>query len=624
MPTYAEVAVLLPVEKTFTYAIPEHLRDRIRIGSCVTVLFGSRRVQGFVLGLRPEHGMSRDKNIREVVRVRGEIPAFPPGLLPLYQWTSRYYLSSLGEVLRAGLPLPPVRPPPSSVPMDTLPSAKGKNQNSRPDPILVWSSVQQRYKVYTDILDATLRSGRTGLVLFPTIAQCRHWSGELQKTWGDRVSLIHDGLARGRLWKEWVRIRTGEAKIVVGPRSAVFAPLEDPGVIIVDEEQDGAYREEKRPGYNARDIGLLRGNMCGARVVLGSTVPSVETFWRARQGRYARTAVPPQPLPPVEVVDMRGTKGVYLSPPMKDALLRAWGARGRGPCILFVHRRGFAPSLFCHDCGHVFRCESCGLSLAYHSHEKTLRCHSCNSASPVGTTCPDCGGSRFGSFGAGTQRIEKEVRDLLPGARVVRVDRDTPAVSGSMGDLSMADVVVGTHMTAGIEMPRAQFVGMISADPLLNLPHYRASERALHLMVHLALKGERLLIQSFAPGHHVLTALAGRDLEIFYSHELALRKDLAYPPFTRLLVVRVSSADDRRAAGISRDIVRRALRAYGASSLRVLGPAPDPAEMHTGCHVRQIFIKGPSSPALHSAAREALSAGRREGKGVKIRVDFDP
>jgi len=638
MAIYTEVAVLLPIEKTFSYSIPEPLRDRVQIGSCVTVPFGRRRVQGFVIGLSDSPGSIPVKEIKDIIQVRGEIPAFSQPLLDLYRWAANYYLSPLGEVLRAALPIPPVRPfsaspSPERQPLPSVMDASsplpekileavGPIQDSLGNkafaPVLLWTDPEGRLIAYYDILQRAMKEGLSALLLFPRISTCQRIAVEIEKKLGQRPAILHDGLSRSLLWREWTRAATGDARIVLGSRSAVFSPLKEPALIIVDEEQDIIYREEKHPRYNARDIAIMRGNKARATVILGSTIPSVETYFHALNGRYKKAVVPGIGLPPTEIIDMRVNKKTCLSSPMKDAII---AARGRGPFILFVTRKGFATSIFCYDCGFVYRCKQCHLPLVYHAHDKTLRCISCNKALPCAASCPECGGNSLGSSGTGTQRIEQEVKDLVPGTSVIRMDRDAIAAaaacgSGSVGSLAEADVIVGTQMMLDIGLPRAQCVGVVSVDPLLNLPDFRASERTLHLLVQLGKFGERILIQSFLPEHPVFGSLVRNDLESFYLYELGLRKELSYPPFSRLMIIRVQAPDAFKITGA---MARKAMTAQGASSVRIMGPAPDLRES-----VWQLLLKGRTSQALHSSARKALEAGKKSRRNVKIQIDFDP
>jgi len=633
MNTYAEVAVMLPIEKTFSYSIPKHLKEMVRIGSCVTIPFGSRKVQGFVIGLSDSPGSITVKEIKDIIRVKGDLPAFSQPLLDLYRWAANYYLSPLGEVLKAALPIPPVRPFPSAFPqkyqpLQPVPDASCQLQEKTRQalkpiqdslmkkafvPFLLWTDPEERMIAYYDILQRTMKEGRSALLLFPRISTCQRIAAVIEAKLGQRPAILHDGLSRRLLWMEWTRAAAGDARIVIGSRSAVFSPLEEPGLIIVDEEQNSNYREEKHPRYNARDIALMRGNKANATVILGSTIPSVETYFHALNGRYQKVMASGKGLPPADIIDMRGNKKIFLSNPMKEAIIES---RGKGPFILFVARRGFATSLFCYDCGFVYRCNQCHLPLTYHAHDKTLRCLSCNMALPCASSCPECGGNILGSSGTGTQRIEKEVKNLVPGISVARIDRDAIGRIGSAGSLTGADIIVGTQMILEMGLPRAQCVGVVSVDPLLNLPDFRASERTFQLLVQLGKLGERILIQSFLPEHPVFKSLVRNDLESFYSYELGLRKELSYPPFSRLMIIRVQAPDAFKITGA---MARKAMTAQGASSVRIMGPAPDLREC-----VWQLLLKGRTSQALHSAARKALEAGKKSSRNVKIQIDFDP
>ncbi len=458
-----------------------------------------------------------------------------------------------------------------------------------------------RTAVYSAAIEAALAEGRQALVLVPEIALAMPLVDRLRAEGAVDVALLHGGLSEGERADEWRRIRVGEVPVVVGTRSAVLAPLADPGVIIVDEEHDAAYKSDRTPRYQARDVALQLGALAGAPVVLGSATPDVVTFGRTRAGEIARLELPERPagrLPAVEVVDLRaelaaGNRG-FLSGRLADALAaldRSSGERA----ILVINRRGSATVVLCRDCGHVQVCPECQRPLVYHAAAAALRCHHCGATAPLAARCPACGSPRIRYLGGGTERLEREVRTRFPGYRVGRLDRDVLARRGAAERLLDAlrdgglDVLVGTGMVAkGIDVPEVTLVGVVSADIALNLPDLRASERTYQLLaqaVGRAGRGERpglAIVQTYQPEHPAIVAVALADPSAFYAAELESRRVFGLPPFGRLVKLTVA-LEDREAAEAEATRMAASLReplpagtggGDGALVVEVLGPVP--------------------------------------------------
>ena len=458
-----------------------------------------------------------------------------------------------------------------------------------------------RTAVYSAAIEAALAEGRQALILVPEIALAVPLVDRLRAGGAIDMALLHGGLSEGERADEWRRIRGGEVPVVVGTRSAVLAPLADPGVVIVDEEHDAAYKSDRTPRYQARDVALELGALAGAPVVLGSATPDVVTMGRAHAGEIARLELPERPsgrLPAVEVVDLRaelaaGNRGL-LSGRLADALAaldRPAGDRA----ILVINRRGSATVVLCRDCGYVQVCPECQRPLVYHAVAATLRCHHCGATAPLAARCPACGSPRIRYLGGGTERLEREIRTRFPGYRVGRLDRDVLARRGAAERLLDAlrdgglDVLVGTGMVAkGIDVPEVTLVGVVSADIALNLPDLRASERTYQLLaqaVGRAGRGERpgqAIVQTYQPDHPAIIALAGADPSAFYAAELESRRTFGLPPFGRLVKLTVA-LEDREAAEAEAERMAGTLRERAAgeasgegdgTAVEVLGPVP--------------------------------------------------
>jgi replication restart DNA helicase PriA len=456
-------------------------------------------------------------------------------------------------------------------------------------------------------IEAVLARGRSAIVLVPEIALTPQLAGTFHERFGSRVALLHSRLSAGERYDEWRRVERGEARVVVGARSAVFAPARNLGLVVVDEEHENSYKQEESPRYHAREVACERARVAGCVCVLGSATPSVESFYRARTGEYdyiaLTTRVEMRPLPSVEVVDMReelarGNRSIFsraLARAIRERLAR------REQVILFLNRRGHSTFVLCRECGHALRCPECDVALTYHAEEGRMRCHYCDHEEAVPDTCPKCGSSYIKYFGAGTERIEREVMRVFPQARVVRMDLDTTRTKRAHENIvnmfrgGEYDILVGTQMVAkGHDFPRVTLVGVVSADTCLNLPDYKAGERTFQLLTQVAGRagrGERpgqVIIQTYAPDHYAVQRARDHDYLGFYEEEIRARRDLLYPPFVHLVLVVVSGEDPR-------DVERYAIS---------LGAA----------------LRVPQESVTHCRRRESQDPGRRRDLGTRLQV----
>jgi primosomal protein N' (replication factor Y) len=447
--------------------------------------------------------------------------------------------------------------------------------------------------IYAEALRGVLEAGRRGLVLVPEIALALPLIDRLRADLQVRVAVLHSGLSEGERADEWRRIRAGEADVVVGTRLAVLAPLDEVGLIVVDEEHDPAYKSDRTPRLQARDAALELVRLAGAVVVLGSATPSVESEGRARAGEYRRIRLPMRlsgAAPAVEIVDLRAELAAGHLGMLSRPLIAALAAlEPPAQAILVINRRGTASVVLCRDCGHVQACPDCTRPLVYHQAGLTLRCHHCGRATPLARRCPNCGSARIRYLGGGTERLEREVRDRFPNLRVERLDRDVVERRGAATRVVDAftdgrlDVLVGTSLvTKGLDIPAVTLVGVVSADVALNLPDERAAERTYQLLaqaVGRAGRGEqpgRAIIQTYQPDHPAIVAVATEAPEAFYDAELELRRHYGSPPFGRLIKLTVALADREAAeqAGVElADQLRARARAAGAT-IDIAGPAP--------------------------------------------------
>lgn len=495
-------------------------------------------------------------------------------------------------------------------------------------------------EVYLRVAEAVRKGGRGVLVMVPEIALTPQVAGLFRARFGEAVAIQHSGLSDGERHDQWHRIRRGEVDVVVGTRSAVFAPLANPGLIIVDEEHDTSYKQDETPRYHGRDVAIMRGKFAGALVLLGSATPTMESYTNALEGKYALVSLEKRildrPLAAVSVVDMREEmaetgEDVVLSRALVTALSERL-ERGEQSLIL-LNRRGFATAVICRQCSATLECPNCSISLTIHKHGSNWygRCHYCNFLKPVPKQCEKCAAPYMERVGFGTERVEADVRKHFPQARVARVDRDTVRRKGSLVETLAkvanreVDILIGTQMIAkGHDFPEVTLVGVISADVGLGLADFRSNERTFQLLTQVAgragrgeLRGEAI-IQSLLPKHYAITLACTQDYRQFYETEIKYRRTMRYPPQVAMVNVVVRGQTFEDAMKAARDV---ADAARGAKGFALLGPAPAPLTKLRGEHRAQFFLKGTNRKVMREALQLAVSRTPKLAKRVSIDVD---
>ncbi len=699
-----EVALPLPLLRTFTYAVPERTRHPVHAGSRVVVPVKGKRVIGICVGESDGTSLG-EREARALLDVPDATPALPPDLLAVCRWMSDYYVAPLGLVCRAVLPAALARAGKPDAPgtqervlvlTEELPSlmardaafkrapqqrqlyelleqlggraavahvverlgcsptvvqglvkrglARIERASALRDPFasrgeaaaaaaaaarLVPTAAQAaavrdilvsapgsvtllhgitgsgKTLVYLELLrEIVLGQGKSAIVLVPEIALTPQAVDRFRAVFGDQVAVLHSGLSDGERLDAWRALERGERRIAVGARSAVFAPLANLGAIIVDEEHEASYKQAETPRYHAREVAMMRARETGARCVLGSATPALETYVNARDGRYGLLTLPDRvgggALPAVRVVDLRQelksanaeerSRRLVLSAPLERALGERL-ARGE-QSILLLNRRGYASFVQC-DQGHVAVCPNCSISLTYHRTPERLVCHYCLHQAPADAPCADCGEPLRRQRGLGTQQVERLVQERLPTARVARMDVDT--TSGKWAHSAIldrvasgeVDILLGTQMIAkGLDFPNVTLVGVIDADIGINMPDFRASERSFQLLSQVAgragrgPKGGEVFIQTRAPAHHAVRCAMQHDYLGFVAEELPARESPPYPPTLRLANVVVSGLDEAAVAQFAADVAEWLVKADLQFGLGVtlLGPAPCPLE----------------------------------------------
>jgi len=539
--------------------------------------------------------------------------------------------------------------------------------DAREGTFLLWGvTASGKTEVYLKLAAAALEAGRQVLLLVPEIALADQIVRSFRARFGPLVAIAHSAQNVAERWASWMAALEGQARIMIGPRSAIFAPLNGLGLVVVDEEHDPAYKQEEGIRYNARDLAVVLGRLAQCPVVLGSATPSSESFYNARRGRYRLLRMPrrvmERPMAEVEIIDLRAEfkkdlareqdgaakkssepRAVPLSAPLLDAL-RANLAAG-GQSVVFLNRRGFHNFLQCHLCGVVISCTNCSVSMTFHMRDRSLRCHWCGARVAAPEACPECNGFGLVGQGFGTERLTEALAAMLPQARIERMDSDTSGRRGMRLELverlrrGEIDVMVGTQMiTKGFDLPGVTLVGVVMADLGLNLPDFRAAERTFQLLTQVAGRagrGERLgrvLIQTYAPHHYSIRAARDQDYDRFIRRELRLRQELGWPPYSRMALVRIEGADAAAVAAIA-ERAANALRGQvkdiknvRTDAMRVLGPAPAPIERLRGRYRWQVVVRSTEAAAMRAAlASMQVQLGGRDARGgVFVGIDLDP
>ena len=522
-------------------------------------------------------------------------------------------------------------------------------------------------EIYLQLAERTLAAGRNVIVMVPEIALADELVRAFRARFGPLVGIAHSAQNVSERWTSWMAAVSGEARIMIGPRSLIFAPLHDAGLIVVDEEHDPAYKNEEGIRYHARDLAVVLGRLARCPVVLGSATPSAESFMNARRGRYhlLRLArrVNDRAMAAVEIVDLRQEHAraraaaaakpaeqdavrdaVPLSEPLLSALRENLAAGGQS--MVFLNRRGYHNFLQCHLCGNVIACPNCSVSMTFHLRDRSLRCHYCGNRTSAPDQCPECNGLGLHGQGFGTERLQSRLAELMPAARIERMDSDTSgrkgARAGILSDLreGRIDVLVGTQMiTKGFDFPGVTLAAVILADASLNIPDFRSAERTFQLLTQVAGRagrGERpgrVIIQTYSPHHYSIRAARDQDYARFIRRELELRRELSYPPFARLAMVRIEGEDPAmvsRIAMAAADALSCAAGAYRRTAspdvIRVLGPAPAPIERIKKRYRWQVMVKSENLTALRTAisAMQAPLEDRARRVDVHLAIDIDP
>jgi len=500
-------------------------------------------------------------------------------------------------------------------------------------------------EIYIRAMCTSLNSGRGAMMLVPEIALTPILSRRLRAHFGDQIAIFHSSLSRGERFDEWSRLRSGEARVVLGTRSAVFAPVEHLGLIVIDEEQDASYRQEESPFYNARDSAIVRAQNAGATVVLGSATPSLESFHNAQNGKYRYLSLPSRigerSLAAADLIDMRAEFARHKKPVVfSDEVLTAIAetkANGEQSIIL-LNRRGYSSFILCRSCGESIMCPNCEVTLTYHRSDQTLVCHYCNHHQRAPAECPVCASKYIYYVGEGTEQLEELLRKRFPQLRIGRVDRDTKSRRREFEqtlidfDNGTLDMLVGTQMLAkGHDFPNVTFVGVISVDAGLALPDFRAAERTFQLITQVAGRAGRgdrpgrVLIQTYHPHNYALRHAVAQDYLGFYNEEIRHRRNHQYPPFVALALLLTRHNDAARAYEIAQQVRKALVESDTERSCRILGPAPAPLARLRSEFRFHVLVKSRSRKQMRGVIDQGLASLQKEGQDLRhVSLEIDP
>ncbi len=680
MARYADVILPLPLDGTYTYALPAPLQSKVQVGCRLVVPFGAKKIYAAVVVALNDDEPEGEFKVREAIELLDESPILLPQQMQLWQWMADYYLCTRGDVCKAALP--------GGMKMDCDSADAAKRKVSRrkasaelsadglpsiPLTLQPLSEAQQRAKdeilahfrerdvcllhgvtssgkteVYIHLISEAIGRGEQVLYLLPEIVLTAQLVDRLKRVFGDRLGVYHSKyteVQRVRVWRK--QLSAEPYDIIVGVRSSVFLPFQRLGLVVVDEEHETSYKQqEPSPRYHARNVALVLARMYGAKSLLGTATPSVESYFLASQGKYGLVLMPERyshvELPEIVKVDLKDMRRRKMmegpfSPQLLDAMRNALG-RGE-QIILFQNRRGFSPYVECHECAWVPRCQRCDVSLTLHKSGNRMSCHYCGASYPIPTECPNCGSKQLKNIGYGTERIEDNIHKHFPKARIARMDQDTTqsrrAYEQLLRDFQQGDtdILVGTQMVAkGLDIERVSVVGILNADTMLNFPDFRSHERAFQMMAQVAGRAGRrkskglVILQTNTADASVISQVLHNDYKAMYQEQMEERETFLYPPVCRLTYVYIKHRDPRVADSIATELSSYLRRDFGE---RVLGPEVPPVGMVQKLHIRKIMLKIESTAHLsairtHLRNLQAHLLAQPRYRAAQLYYDVDP
>ncbi len=667
--TLVEVAVNAPLQTSLTYKWG--FSEEPRLGLQVQVPLGKRKAQGIIIGLNPDPKDSDNFELKAVESISEEGPELFESYLSWLAWLADYYLHPIGQVMNlAGTPLKkgprkrksnkaPVIPDVEKTTPPQLTNEQSAVINGFGDlkgfsaHLIHGVTGSGKTEIYLRAIEKVLSQDKQVLVLVPEIALTPQLIQRFAARFGDNIAVLHSHLTEREKTEQWWSAYDGEKQILIGARSALFCPLKKLGLVVIDEEHEGSYKQDEKLKYNARDAAVMLAKLSDVPILLGSATPSLETWYNAKTGRYhlhsLKSRVQDRAMPRIEVIDLRSEQ---LERKGKESELPFWLSEtlftklterleNKEQVALFLNRRGVAQTTLCTDCGFIHRCPNCEISLTLHG-KKHLVCHYCDYSQLLEEHCPDCKEGELKSLGLGTEQLEEDLKTLYPEARLRRADRDEITSREDMEELIHAmennevDILVGTQMIAkGLDFPNLNLVGLVLADIGFNLPDFRSVEKSFQLLTQMSGRsgrhheeGGEVVIQTYNPEYPALPFAMTADYEAFSEQELKMREDLNYPPFYKLAEVRLSGTKLNALDKLSDILFHRAknLRASNEaySAITILGPADAPLSRVRGRFRKHLILKAPKQNILGAFCKQLLSDQKWVPNGTKVQVDIDP
>ncbi len=660
---YAKVLLNLPVEGPFDYTIPDKFKKDIVPGKRVWVSFGPRRLIGVVIAVTDATTFGKIKPILDLIDAE---PVLNKEQLQLAKKISEYYLCSWGEAVYAAIPSSlkkgkaSVKPRHEDDDTSILPTEDlkptleqsqalkeiGSSIDNRESDVFLLHGItgSGKTEVYLQAIRKALKQGRGCIVLVPEISLTPQAAERFKSRFKERVALFHSRLTQGQKYREWKKLKDGICHIVVGARSAIFSPIQNLGLIIVDEEHDSSYKQQDVPRYSAVSVSIMRARLNNAVVVLGGATPSLESYFKAKGKEYKlielTERIEKRPLPKVKILDMRHElierkrRRIIFSRLLIERIEKV--LNNKEQAMLFLNRRGFSTYANCKKCGYVERCKKCNVALNYHSDRKVFLCHYCNYQKEYISICPSCKTAYLDYFGFGTQRVESELHRYFPAVSVSRMDTDSTKKRDSHKNIlkdfasRKTQILVGTQMIAkGHDFPMVTLVGVISADTALNLPDYRAAERTFQVLTQVAGRAGRgfspgeVIIQTYVPGHYTIQSAINHDYKDFYKKEIVLRKELFLPPFSNMIYLSLRSYNEERAKECASLLAKYLLKEKLHGLIKQDGPCQAVVYRLRRQYRWNIILRVKDLLEFNPRLKAALK-GFKKLPGVILTIDVDP
>lgn len=611
---YAKVVLGLPVEGPFDYIVPEQLHNKIKPGVRVWIMFRTQKKLGYVVKLSRESSI---KNLKKILEIIDDCPILDKNMLLLTKALSEHYCCSWGEAIETALPdgLRKGR----KISLAGNP-AVGINLGKKDSVLIHGLNVNSRRELYIGQIEGALKDNKSVIILLPDVNSALNTKEFILSKLNVNLSVLYR--KKTEELEEWVRIKSGAVNIVIGTRSAIFAPVSNLGLVIIDEEQDAVYKQDQVPHYNAREMAIMRVNIEKAKLILGSSCPSLESFYLYKKNKIKYMLIPRiRDFPEIKIVDMkfehgrRNSRDIILSKYLQDAVAANLNAGGK--TLLFLNRKGFATFATCHNCGLLLRCPRCNINLVYHFKENVLRCHYCNFKIETPSICPDCNSGYIKFSGAGTEKIESELSRLFPTARIKGLDKQ------DIRGLKDIDIFIATSAIIKETNLNFELVGVIGIDNALNRIDLRASEKTFALLMGLLnLSEHKLVIQSRLAAHNCFQALLKKDFDLFYKEELKQRKQLGFPPYKHLVLMKVRSRIEEKAKKASLSLFEKLNMDAKSKGIEILSVNPGQPSKLRGNFYWQILIKASNLRKVTQFLKINLKDFPHSG--IIVTVDVDP